>query len=108
MDVKARAAYAWGRIVSLFTPRKPDIEVEVEEFEEMKDSTFSREPVEAEQPVGESVITDEIVSFEPMSPMVSDTVNEAEPSRGETTEGTLPSRMTEEYKAWLRERMEEA
>ena len=32
MNIRERAAYAWSRIVELFSPRKPEIEVEVEEI----------------------------------------------------------------------------
>ena len=76
MNVKERAKYAWGRIVDLFRPRKPEIEVEIEEVTE--------EDVE-EIDVGSR------------SAPVSECFEGEEP---------VPSRMTDEYKAWLAEQLE--
>ena len=45
MNIRERAAYAWSRIVELFSPRKPEIEVEVEEITD--DFSFA-EPDEEE------------------------------------------------------------
>ncbi len=89
MNIKERATYAWTRIVDLFKPRKPEIEVEIEEMDD--------EPVEEKQ---ESVST-----LSPEEVPVPDPENVPEspaPDRmGE--EEAVPSRMTDEYKAWLEE-----
>lgn len=72
MKIKERAVYAWGRIVDLFKPRKPEIEVE---FEEMPEDV----PEEVSEELPEEI------------------------TRAGTEE--IPSRMTDEYKAWLAEQM---
>ena len=85
MKIKERAVYAWTRIVDLFKPKKPEIEVEIEEMDEEKQesvSTLSPEEIPAPDP--ENV---------PESP-APDRMGEEE---------AVPSRMTEEYKAWLEE-----
>ena len=77
MKIKERAVYAWTRIVDLFKPKKPEIEVEIEEMDEEKQesvSTLSPEDV-PESPIPDRMGEDEAV----------------------------PSRMTEEYKAWMEE-----
>ena len=87
MDIKARAAYAWGRIVNLFSRKEPEIEVEFEELRETEAEEGIPTPPEATQ---------------------ADVLEEKAPEvlRG-AEEEPLPSRMTEEYQAWLREQMEE-
>ena len=85
MKIKERAVYAWTRIVDLFKPKKPEIEVEIEEMDEEKQesvSTLCPEDVPALDP--EDV---------PESP-IPDRMGEDE---------AVPSRMTEEYKAWMEE-----
>ena len=85
MKIKERAVYAWTRIVDLFKPKKPEIEVEIEEMDEEKQenvSTLCQEDVPALDP--EDV---------PESP-IPDRMGEGE---------AVPSRMTEEYKAWMEE-----
>lgn len=85
MNIKERAAYAWTRIVDLFKPKKPEIEVEIEEMDEEKPesvSTLCPEDVPALDP--------EDASESP----IPDRMGEDE---------AVPSRMTEEYKAWMEE-----
>ena len=89
MKIKERAAYAWTRIVDLFKPKKPEIEVEIEEMddetvEEKQESVSMLSPEEVPAPDLENV---------PESP-APDRMGEEE---------AVPSRMTEEYKAWLEE-----
>ncbi|MBQ8074560.1 MAG: hypothetical protein IJ237_01110 [Oscillospiraceae bacterium] len=87
MNVKERAKYAWGRIVDLFKPKKPEIEVDIEEITEDNSDVFSEQIVEPQ----------EEVDAENLSPSVPDR------SGGEEA---VPSRMTDEYKAWLAEQLE--
>ena len=89
MKIKERAAYAWTRIVDLFKPKKPEIEVEIEEMddetvEEKQESVSTLSPEEVPAPDTENV---------PESP-APDRMGEEE---------AVPSRMTEEYKAWMEE-----
>ena len=87
MNVKERAAYAWGRIVDLFRPKKPEIEVEIEEVTEE--------------------FTDEIpeqISHAPEG-FADENQSAVVPERVEGEEA-VPSRMTDEYKAWLAEQLE--
>ena len=89
MNIKERAAYAWTRIVDLFKPKKPEIEVEIEEMD--------GETVEEKQ---ESVSTLNLEDVPASAP--EDAPESPAPDRmGE--EEAVPSRMTEEYKAWLEE-----
>ena len=89
MKIKERAAYAWTRIVDLFKPKKPEIEVEIEEMddkvsEERQENVSSLFPEDVPAPDPENV---------PESP-IPDRMGEEE---------AVPSRMTEEYKAWMEE-----
>ena len=89
MKIKERAAYAWTRIVDLFKPKKPEIEVEIEEMDD--------ETVEEKQ---ESVST---LSPEDVPVHDSEDVPETTTPERMGEEEAVPSRMTEEYKAWLEE-----
>ena len=85
MKIKERAVYAWTRIVDLFKPKKPEIEVEIEEMDEEKQesvSTLCPEDVPAPDP---------------------ENVPESPPPDRMGEEEAVPSRMTEEYKAWMEE-----
>ena len=89
MKIKERAAYAWTRIVDLFKPKKPEIEVEIEEMddkvsEERQENVSSLFPEDVPAPDPENV---------PES-AIPDRMGEEE---------AVPSRMTEEYKAWMEE-----
>ena len=89
MKIKERAVYAWTRIVDLFKPKKPEIEVEIEEMddetvEEKQERVSTLSPEEVPAPDPENV---------PESP-APDRMGEEE---------AVPSRMTEEYKAWMEE-----
>ena len=89
MNIKKRAAYAWTRILDLFKPKKPEIEVEIEEMddkagEERQENVSSLFPEDVPAPDPENV---------PESP-IPDRMGEEE---------AVPSRMTEEYKAWMEE-----
>ena len=89
MNIKERAAYAWTRILDLFKPKKPEIEVEIEEMddkasEERQENVSSLFPEDVPAPDPENV---------PESP-IPDRIGEEE---------AVPSRMTEEYKAWMEE-----
>ena len=87
MKIKERAAYAWTRIVDLFKPKKPEIEVEIEEMDEEVQESASAACPEA------------MHALEP-----EDVAESQVPDRmGE--EEAVPSRMTEEYKAWLKEQL---
>ncbi|MBQ3372666.1 MAG: hypothetical protein IJG40_05950 [Oscillospiraceae bacterium] len=89
MKIKERAIYAWGRIVDLFKPKKPEIEVEIEEMDEEVPEDV---PVEVTESATEAVpmtVPDEV-----SDPTVPDRMGEEEP---------IPSRMTDEYKAWMEE-----
>ena len=89
MNIKERAAYAWTRIVDLFKPKKPEIEVEIEE---MDDKT-----VEEKQESVSTLNPEDVPASGP-----EDAPESPAPDRmGE--EEAVPSRMTEEYKAWLEE-----
>ena len=89
MNIKERAAYAWTRILDLFKPKKPEIEVEIEEMddkvsEERQENVSSLFPEDVPAPDPENV---------PESP-APDRMGEEE---------AVPNRMTDEYKAWLEE-----
>ena len=86
MNVKERARYAWGRIVDLFKPKKPEIEVDIEEITEENSNVFSEQIDEPQ----------ETIDTENLSASVPDR------SGGEEA---VPSRMTDEYKAWLAEQL---
>ena len=107
MKVRERAAYAWGRIVSLFTGKKPEIEVEIEELPEEDVIPEARtEEITAE--------INEAVSFETNGEETQEDADSGfAPSEGSAVsrdasqgEEEIPSRMTDEYKAWLRAQME--
>ena len=85
MKIKERAVYAWGRIVDLFKPKKPEIEVEIEEMNE-------------EVPVD---VLDEVT--EPTPETVPDEVSDSPVPDRMGGEEPIPSRMTDEYKAWMEE-----
>ncbi len=184
MDFKARAAYAWGRIKSLFTRKKPEIEVEIEEMdtpqpeeciqEPVSEAAAVSEPAEIEgteetdspeleveieemdtpqpeeciqEPVSEAAAVPEAAEIEGTeesdSPEIEVEVYEEEPEEAQSaadafapptefvpdrTEGNegdetlsrsaedkdagqeeaMPSRMTDEYKAWLKSQREAA
>ena len=86
MNIKERAAYAWGRIVGLFRKKEPEIEVEIEETDEadLPEDLLSEKETEG--------------SF------LYETENAESRMGGEEP---VPGRMTEEYKAWLKEQLEE-
>ena len=89
MKIKERAAYAWTRIVDLFKPKKPEIEVEIEEMDD--------ETVEEKQESVSTLNPEDVPASGP-----EDAPESPAPDRmGE--EEAVPSRMTEEYKAWLEE-----
>ena len=88
MKIKERAAYAWGRIVDLFKPKKPEIEVEIEEMVEDPEDIPTASP-EAEMEAVRMTSQEEAAE----SP-IPDRMGEEEP---------IPSRMTDEYKAWMEE-----
>ena len=118
MDIKARAAYAWGRIVNLFTGRKPDIEVELEEI---SDPVSETETVIT--PVEEAVEEINQKAAEPVQMQETEDVPEerkaAEEDPGPVSsvaplperemppeEAELPSRMTDEYVEWMKAQLE--
>ena len=89
MNIKERAAYAWTRILDLFKPKKPEIEVEIEEMDD--------ETVEEKQESVTPLCPEDVSASGPENVPESPT-----PDRmGE--EEAVPSRMTDEYKAWLEE-----
>ena len=89
MKIKERAAYAWTRIVDLFKPKKPEIEVEIEEMDD--------ETVEEKQERVSTLSPEEVPAPDP-----ENVAESPAPDRmGE--EEAVPSRMTDEYKAWLEE-----
>ena len=92
MNIKERAAYAWGRIVDLFRPKKPEIEVDIEEIEEEPEDIpeASAEEIMESSPEAVSITSPEEVAESP----IPDRMGEEEP---------IPSRMTDEYKAWMEE-----
>ena len=98
MNIRERAAYAWSRIVELFSPRKPEIEVEVEEITD--DFSFA-EPDEEE--VEQDYSPDDLDED-----MTGETAEKPEKIPNRMEEEEIPSRMTEEYKAWLAEQREAA
>ena len=89
MKIKERVAYAWGRIVDLFKPKKPEIEVEIEEMDEEVPEDVPVEVTETTPEVVPMTVPDEV-----SDPPVPDRMGEEEP---------IPSRMTDEYKAWMEE-----
>ena len=89
MKIKERAAYAWTRILDLFKPKKPEIEVEIEE---MDDKT-----VEEKQESVSTLNPEDVPASGP-----EDAPESPAPDRMGQEEA-VPSRMTEEYKAWLEE-----
>ena len=93
MKIKERAVYAWTRIVDLFKPKKPEIEVDIEEMnEEVPEEIPAAEPEEIMESSPEAV------------PMTSpeEVAESSIPDRMEEEE-PIPSRMTDEYKAWMEE-----
>ena len=93
MKIKERAIYAWTRIVDLFKPKKPEIEVDIEEMnEEVPGDIPAASPEEVMEASPEAVpmASAEEVSESP----IPDRMGEEEP---------IPSRMTDEYKAWMEE-----
>ena len=150
MNIKERAAYAWGRIKNLFTKKKPEIEVEIEEEQPVPPEEAPAEapaPVqeaapEVSEPVEEPVPEEPAPAEEP-APEFSDEnaevdlspddieveiYEEAEeagtglkadedlpaeeelPSRDALTltDEPAPSRMTDEYIAWMKAQREAA
>ena len=109
MNIRERAAYAWSRIVELFSPRKPEIEVEVEEI---TDDLSYAEPDEEEVEQDYSPddldedMTAETESADPFR--MEETAEKPEKIPNRMEEEEIPSRMTEEYKAWLAEQREAA
>ena len=91
MKIKERAVYAWTRIVDLFKPKKPEIEVEIEEMDDEMD--------EEVQESASAACPEAMHALDPV-----DVAESQVPDRmGE--EEAVPSRMTEEYKAWLKEQL---
>ena len=146
MNIKERAAYAWGRIKNLFTKKKPEIEVEIEE-EQQPVPPVEAAPAEAPAPAQEAAPevpepVEEPVPEEPapefseenaevdLSPddieveiyeeseeagtgLKADEDLPAEeelPSRDALTltDEPAPSRMTDEYIAWMKAQREAA
>ena len=89
MKIKERAAYAWTRIVDLFKPKKPEIEVEIEEMDD--------ETVEEKQESVSTLSPEDVPASGP-----EDAPESPAPDRMGEDEA-VPSRMTEEYKAWMEE-----
>ena len=96
MNIKERAAYAWGRICSLFKKKEPEIEVEIEE--EAAESELYPEVITASN--GEDVLAPEVLT----------PAEEEAPSRDalQQTDEPAPSRMTDEYIAWMKAQREAA
>ena len=135
MNIKERASYAWGRICSIFKKKKPDIEVEIEEE---KPSAPAEEPAPAEAPVqaeeavpaekaapeAEEETTDEDLSPDDIEVEIYEETEEkaAEPEADDAqpaeeapkrdvltpTADPVPSRMTDEYIAWMKAQREAA
>ena len=92
MNIKERAVYAWGRIVDLFKPKKPEIEVDIEEIEEEPEDIPEDSSEEIMEPSPEAV---SITSPEEVEEsLIPDRMGEEKP---------ISSRMTDEYKAWMEE-----
>ena len=136
MNIKERAAYAWGRICNLFKKKEPEIEVEIEEQPEV--TVPAEEPAPAEQPAP----AEEALPAEEPAPDFEEENTEADlspddieveiyeeaveasaalkaedpapaeelPSRDflTPTEDAVPSRMTDEYIAWMKAQREAA
>ena len=93
MNIRERAAYAWSRIVELFSPRKPEISPD-DLDEDMTEETAEGET----KPEAESA--------DPFR--MDETAENPEKIPNRMEEDEIPSRMTEEYKAWLAEQREAA
>ena len=127
MNIKDRAAYAWGRICSLFKKKKPEIEVAIEE--QQKETTPFDEYTLGDENKNEAKIVvsteetildnDEEVVDDDLSPddIEVEIYEEAEETAEEylssektdrscavltPNEEVIPSRMTDEYIAWMK------
>lgn len=136
MNIKERAAYAWGRICGLFKKKEPKIEVEIEEQQEAvpaEESAPAEDPAPAEQarteevsasepeeePAEDDLSPDDIEveiyeeTEEPGAELKAeeaDSVEEEVTSRDvlTQTDDPMPSRMTDEYIAWMKAQREAA
>ena len=118
MNIRERAAYAWSRIVELFSPRKPEIEVEVEEItddfsfaepdEEKVEQDYSPDDLDEDmtEETAEGETKPEAESADPFR--MDETAENPEKIPNRMEEEEIPSRMTGEYKAWLAEQREAA
>ena len=109
MNIRERAAYAWGRVRNLFRRKEPDIEVEWKTEEDvLPEEPFIPEAAELQPSAPDKEEFPEEEAEVDLSPddIEAEIAEEdaSEPSRELlTAEEDAPSRMTEEYIAWMRE-----
>ena len=114
MNIRERAAYAWGRIRDLFIRKEPEIEVEWKAEEDVlpeeSSVTENTELPYSAAAEGEFPDIEEEIDLSPDDIEV-EIVEEgvSEPARELlTAEEAVPSRMTDEYIAWMQEQREAA